>query len=322
AKLILGNTYMYQKKVEKAQEVFESLIKLAPENPEGYYRLGLLLRLLKKYDLALTNLNKAMSINPKLMDVFTNIILVHAAKKDFETALLMCDDQLKNVQDEPALKSIVHNLKGELYLAQLETKEAEESFNAALKENPNFPQPYYALAKIYLMEKQEDKAIAQYKAILGKNPNQAGPHMLLGTIYDVQKRFDLAEKHYSTALDINPDFSPAANNLAYLLAKQDKNMNKALSLAQKAKEMLPNDPKVMDTLGFIYYKKGLYDSAIAEFTDSLKKIPDNAMVRFHLGLTYYNKGDKDLAKTELKKALDLDQNFDKADEAREILSNF
>ncbi|MFZ0484580.1 MAG: tetratricopeptide repeat protein, partial [Desulfobacterales bacterium] len=313
---------MYQKKVKEAQEIFESLIKLAPENPEGYFRLGLLLRLLKKYDLALTNLNKAMSINPKLMDVFTNIILVHAAKKEFKTALLLCDDQLKNVQDKPALKSILHNLKGELYLAQLKTTDAEESFKAALKENPNFPQPYYALAKIYLMEKQEDKAIDQYKAILEKNPNQAGPHMLLGTIYDVQKRFDLAEKHYNTALDINPDFSPAANNLAYLLAKQDKDMNKALSLAQKARETLPGDPKIMDTLGFIYYKKGLYNSAIAEFTDSLKKIPDNAMVRFHLGLTYYKKGDKDRAKTELKKALDLDQNFDKADEARQLLKGF
>jgi Tfp pilus assembly protein PilF len=44
------------------------------------------------------------------------------------------------------------------------------------------------------------------------------------------------------------------------------------------------------------------------------------MVRFHLGLTYYKKGDKDRAKTELKKALDLDQKFDKADEARQILS--
>jgi tetratricopeptide (TPR) repeat protein len=231
----------------------------------------------------------------------------------------MCDDQLKNVQGEPAQKSILYNLKGELFLAQRRTTDAEESFKTALKENPFFPQPYYALAKIYLMEKQEDKAIDQYKALLEKNPNQAGPHMLLGTIYDVQKRFDLAEKHYSKALDINPDFSAAANNLAYLLAKQDKNINKALSLAQRAKETLPDDPKIMDTLGFIYYKKGLYDNAIAEFTDSLEKIPDNAMVRFHLGLTYYKKGDKGHAKTELKKSLDLDQNFDKADEARQLL---
>ena len=180
---------------------------------------------------------------------------------------------------------------------------------------------------------QEERALSRdlrkpQDAVLGEPPSSQDLHIGAtfdrepGTIYDAQKQFDLAEKHYSTALDINPDFSPAANNLAYLLAKQDKNMNKALSLAQKAKEMLPNDPKVMDTLGFIYYKKGLYDSAIAEFTDSLKKIPDNAMVRFHLGLTYYNKGDKDLAKTELKKALDLDQNFDKADEARKILSSF
>jgi len=170
------------------------------------------------------------------------------------------------------------------------------------------------------VEKEEDKAIDQYKALLEKNPNQAGPHMLLGTIYDTQKKFDLAETHYRMALDINPDFSPAANNLAYLLATQDKDMNKALSLVQKAKENLPDDPKIMDTLGFIYYKKGLYDSAIAEFTDSLKKISDNAMVRFHLGLTYYKKGDKDRAKKELKKALDQDQKFDGADEARRILS--
>ena len=76
----------------------------------------------------------------------------------------------------------------------------------------------------------------------------------------------------------------------------------------------------MDTLGFIYYKKGLYDSAVVEFTNSLKMIPDNAMVRFHLGLTYYNKGNNDRAKKELKKALDLDQKFDEADEARRILT--
>jgi tetratricopeptide (TPR) repeat protein len=98
-------------------------------------------------------------------------------------------------------------------------------------------------------------------------------------------------------------------------------MNKALSLAQKAKEKFPEDPKIMDTLGFVYYKKGLYDSAISEFKDSLKKIPDNAMVRFHLGLTYYDKGDKDRAKAEFKKALDIDQKFEKADEARRILSS-
>jgi tetratricopeptide (TPR) repeat protein len=84
--------------------------------------------------------------------------------------------------------------------------------------------------------------------------------------------------------------------------------------------MQPDDPNVMDTLGLVYYKKGLYDSAVDELADSVKENPDNAVVHFHLGLAYYKRGDKDLAKTELETALKLDDKFDSADEARKILS--
>ena len=121
-------------------------------------------------------------------------------------------------------------------------------------------------------------------------------------------------------MNINPDFAPAANNLAYLLSTQDKDINEALGFAQKAKERLPDDPNVMDTLGWIYYKKGLYDNAIREFADSLGKIPENAVVHYHLGLAFYKKGNKDGAKAELEKALSLNEKFDGADEARRILS--
>jgi tetratricopeptide (TPR) repeat protein len=320
AKLILGNAYLNQRKIKEAKETFESLIKLEPEKPAGYYRLGILYRLIKEYDLALKNFEKAMSINPNLMDVFTNIILVHVDKKEFETAMLKCDSQLETMQGKPELLAIIHNLKGKLYLAQRKNEEAQESFQKALKENPNFLQPYYALGRLYLMERKEDKAIGQYKTILEKNPKQTGPHMVLGTIYDIQKQFDLSEKHYRAALDIDPDFAPAANNLAYLLLTQDKNIDEALGLAQQAKEKLPYDPNVMDTLGLVFYKKGLYDSAIAEFSDSLEKIPDNAIVHYHLGLAYHKKGDIHRARIELEKALSLNQNFDEADAARQILS--
>jgi len=171
------------------------------------------------------------------------------------------------------------------------------------------------------MEKKEDQAIAQYKTVLEKNPKQTAPHMLLGIMYDTQKRFDLSEKHYRAALDINPDFAPAANNLAYLLTTQDKNINEALGFAQKAKEKLPLDANIMDTLGLIYYKKGLYDSAIGEFSDSLEKIPDNAIVHYHMGMAFHKKGDKDRARAQLEKALSLNQTFDGVDEARQILSH-
>ncbi|MFC1505390.1 tetratricopeptide repeat protein, partial [Thermodesulfobacteriota bacterium] len=171
-----------------------------------------------------------------------------------------------------------------------------------------------------LADKREAEAISQYEAILAKDPNQVSSHMLLGTIHDMQKRYDLSEKHYRAAIEINPDFAPAANNLAYLLSTQDKNIDEAMMLARKAKEKLPNDPNVMDTLGWIYYKKGLYGNAVGEFTDSLEKIPDNPIVQYHLGMAYYKKGDKGKAKDALERALSLDGKFDGADEARGVLA--
>jgi tetratricopeptide (TPR) repeat protein len=180
--------------------------------------------------------------------------------------------------------------------------------------------PYYALARIYLAENKADKAIAQYQSALKANPKQAGAHMLLGIIYDTQKDLEKSEAHYRAALEINPDFAPAANNLAYNLADQDKNIDEAFQLARLAKEKLPDDPNVMDTLGWVYYRKGLYDSAIGEFSDCLTKLPDNPVVHYHLGMAYYKKGESARAKLQLEKALSLQPDFPGSDEARKVLA--
>jgi tetratricopeptide (TPR) repeat protein len=76
----------------------------------------------------------------------------------------------------------------------------------------------------------------------------------------------------------------------------------------------------MDTLGWIYYKKGLYGNAAREFSDSLEKLPENATVNYHLGAALFQKGEKPRAKTYLEKALALDKDFDGADDARRMLS--
>jgi tetratricopeptide (TPR) repeat protein len=231
-----------------------------------------------------------------------------------------CDQKLAQVKENPAETAIIYNLKGQLFMAQKMTSRAEESFQAALKANPDYLQPYYALARLYLAEKKSDLAIGQLQAALEANPKQVGPHMLLAIIFDSQKRFDRSEKHYRAVLDMNPDFAPAANNLAFLLAEQDKNLDEALRLAQVAKEKLPEDPNVMDTLGWAYYKKGIYDMAIVEFGDALEKKPDNPAIIFHLGMAYYQKGDRERAKKELQAALSISDSFMGAAEAKRILS--
>jgi Flp pilus assembly protein TadD len=179
---------------------------------------------------------------------------------------------------------------------------------------------YYSLAGLYLKEGKAEKALEQFNTLLAVDPKQVGPHMLIGVIYDSLGKFDLSEKHYRAALEIDPQFAPAANNLAYILAEGDRDLNDALKFAQIAKAKLPEDPSVMDTLGWVYYRRGIYDLSIAEFRGSLAKAPDNPTVAYHLGLAYAKKGETDNARAELRRAIALNPEFPEAAAAEKMLA--
>ena len=67
-------------------------------------------------------------------------------------------------------------------------------------------------------------------------------------------------------------------------------------MAQKARQQRPNDEDVADTLGWIYIKKNLPDSAIAVFRELVTKNPKRAAFHYHLAMALFQKGDKVQAK--------------------------
>ncbi len=144
--------------------------------------------------------------------------------------------------------------------------------------------------------------------------------MMIGTIYDSEKKYEKAADHYRLALEIDPDYTPAANNLAYHLAAHTNDIEKALELARRAKEKFPEDPAIADTLGLVYYQKGLYGNAETQFSDALVKLSNNATIHFHLGRTYAKNGKKQLAKESLKRAVELSNNFEGYKEAKQLLA--
>ena len=282
--------------------------------------MGLLSLAENRHDAAIEYFLKALDRDPNQMEAFTNLVLAYTLKKDLSSAFSACDKQLPKVKDNSRAKAVIHNLKGVLYLQQQNTSNAETQFKEAVSADSNYLPPYYALARLYLAEKQSDRAIEQFNKTLEKNPDQTAAHMFLGMIYDSKRDPENAEKHYRAALDVNPEFAPAANNLAYLLADQNRDLNEALKLANIAKKADPEDPSIADTLGWVYYKRGLYPNAVSELTFAAEKLPDNATVRYHLGMSYLKKGDTEKARQELEKALSLDSSFEGSEEAKKALA--
>ncbi len=86
-----------------------------------------------------------------------------------------------------------------------------------------------------------------------------------------------------------------------------------MNMAQTARRGMPNSPNAADTLGWAYYHKGVYQSAINQFQEALRLnekngAPDDAVLHYHLGLAYEKANQHGLAVQQLDKAKKLNPN--------------
>jgi len=152
------------------------------------------------------------------------------------------------------------------------------------------------------------------------DPQSVPAHMTLGVVYQTKGDIPKAQQAFEKVLTLNPRFAPAANNLAVLYSEHGGNQEKALELAQRAKEAMPDDPHVSDTLGWILYKRGVYQRAADLLKDSAAKLPDQPVVQYHLGLASLKAGDKQGARKALTAAINSPTSFAGKDDAKKTLA--
>ena len=95
-----------------------------------------------------------------------------------------------------------------------------------------------------------------------------------------------------------------------------------MRLAQGVVQKYPEMPGFADTLGWVYYKKGLHQAAVEQLQKAVARSGNNAAYRFHLGMALAGKGDKSGARRELEQALRLGEKspFAEMEEARKTLA--
>jgi Flp pilus assembly protein TadD len=108
---------------------------------------------------------------------------------------------------------------------------------------------------------------------------------------------------YREVLKIQQDDAATWNNAAYLIAETGGNLDEAMKFAQKAMQLDSRQPHYADTLGWVYLKRRLNDSAIQVFRGLTEKYPNDATFHYHFGLALLQHGDKETARAELKTAL-------------------
>jgi len=93
----------------------------------------------------------------------------------------------------------------------------------------------------------------------------------------------------------------------------------ALALAQTARQAMPQNPSVADTLAWVYYYKGVYGYAADLLKEAIHVSPEDPLFHYHLGMIYDKVNDKARAREELQRTLKLSPHFDHAQEIKQVL---
>jgi tetratricopeptide (TPR) repeat protein len=207
------------------------------------------------------------------------------------------------------------------YIAVRDLPSAERALRDAIELDSANIMAYGLLGQIYASQRKLNEARIEFEQVARRLPKAAGPPTMVGMIHELQDNKVEAKRWYEKAIAIDSNAPVAANNLAWLTAEEEGgNLDVAMQLAQAAKSRLPDSHQVDDTLGWVYYKKGLNTLAIGSFQSSIQKDPKNPVYHYHLGLAYAKVGYTEKAREALKLALSLNPKFEGAAEAQKALA--
>ena len=177
-----------------------------------------------------------------------------------------------------------------------------------------------AIGEIYSRKGDQQKAIEYLEKGRTLNPDNVGLLDYLAQTYNRTGQREQARKLFQEALTKDPNNAATMNNLAFLMADLGTDLDQALTLANRAKQRLPNLVEISDTIGWIYLKKNLSDSATDVFKDLNAKVPNNATFRLHYCMALAQKGDKAAASRECHTAMDLKPSKEDQDQIKQVLS--
>lgn len=190
--------------------------------------------------------------------------------------------------------------------------------------NPRSPVLAARIASILYSAKRYDEAAAAYRDLVRRFDEDASDlarhevhnaRMALSNITVIQHDVSAAEAYLSQVLDEFPDDVGAQNDLGYLWADESQHLKRALGMIERAVAAEPENAAFRDSLGWIYYRLGRFEEAVAELKKAaIGDEPDGVMLE-HLGDACLAAGKTEAAGDAWQKSLSA---FEKQGEADKI----
>ena len=292
---------MSHNSADKAEADLKTAMSIAPQSPQAYLELGKIRFAQKRYPEGVALLEEALQYDPNSFESLRLLVSYDLYQKQPDKALARLNTQI----EKSPQNSSFYDLLAQLQIQNKNLDQAAATAQKAIQLNSGDGEAVVLFAQIEVQRGQTANAIGAWEQWSAAHPTDAGALAILGTLEESRGDLGKAEADYRKSLEIQPQQPIAANNLAYRMLLNGENPDVALTLAQTARQAMPNSPDTADTLAWAYYYKGAYGFARDLLEDAINTEPNDAAMQYHLGMVYSKLGDKSKAVIHLKKAVSL-----------------
>lgn len=298
----LGRAQAANGENNQAMSSFNKLVGLMPQSPLPYLRMAAVHVAAKDNSAAITSLRKALDAQPNLLAAQRGLAELLLKSNQTSEAVAIS----KTVQTQRPKENAGFLLEGDVHSTSRNWASAAAAYQAGLKVAPG-PE---LVIKLHTALTQSGKAADAQRLTtewLRTNPNDAAIPLYLGDRAIASNQLNDAQRQYDRVLALQPNNALALNNMAWVAGKLGR--ADALTLAEKANEVAPNQPAFMDTLALLLSEKNEHARALTLQKKVVELQPNAPLFKLNLAKIHIKAGDKASAKPLLDELTALGDKF-------------
>jgi putative PEP-CTERM system TPR-repeat lipoprotein len=304
----LAQVQLQAGKAKAALQTLRTLVEAEPRSAEAHYLLAMVQVQQQDTAAARGNLEQAIQLQADYPAARFLLGQLAIADKDYTNALAIAADLAKAHPEAAGSEE----LKGDVFTARKEYRQATAAYALAYGKTGSA-----SLAiKLYqsrLQLGETESALEALSQWLAGHPEDVTLRGLLAQARVSAGQSAEAIGEYQKLLDYDADNVTALNNLAWLY--QEQNNPEGVNYAERAYQLVPDRPEVIDTLGWLLVQNGDTNRGLVLLQEAAIKAPHIADIRYHLAAALEAAGRRDEARKELDRLLKSEQAFPERDQA-------
>jgi tetratricopeptide (TPR) repeat protein len=274
ARLLIQN-----EEYEKAQEQFQILVEQDPQDWETLYSVALLNTQLENFDRAIAAYTKLIGVDQRADESQYNLGLIYQQQDNLEKSI----EHFRQVRIGTNNFLAAQQQATRLSIQSGRLNEAHDWLSQLSRGQPRLEVLFTTIESSLLIQEKHSGAAEQLlNTALNKFPNETDLLFARVLYYDSQSNRDGSERDLMQIISMQPEDSRALNHLGYMLADQTTRHEEALELIERAIAISPDDPAIIDSLGWALYKVARYEEALVQMRRAFAAFPDDE-VASHLG---------------------------------------